>query len=182
MPRDTSSINLQYRKTIGQGELFGPGFRTPVFVARGEEDMMFVISRGSENRPEGTRVTVCTTDEEYVTDFARGVPRQGPHEFNFDDGSLVWPTCIAIDSQQTVYISDEWLNRISMFTKDGEYIGKWEERPGTGDGELDRPSGWPSTPKTTCLSWTAVITGYRSSPRMARSFPSGEPPVPENAS
>ena len=141
MPRETSSINLQYRKTIGQGELFGPGFRTPVFVARGEEDMMFVISRGSENRPEGTRVTVCTTDEEYVTDFARGVPQQGPHEFNFDDGSLVWPTCIAIDSQQTVYISDEWLNRISMFTKDGEYIGKWEERPGTSDGELDRPSG-----------------------------------------
>jgi hypothetical protein len=36
-------------------------------------------------------------DEEYVNAFARGVPAQGPHEFNFDDGSLVWPTAIAFD-------------------------------------------------------------------------------------
>ena len=91
--------------------------------------------------PEGTRVTVCTVDEEYVTAFARGVAEQGPHEYNYDDGSLVWPTCIALDSQDTVYIADEWLNRISMFSKDGEYLGKWEERSGTGDGEMDRPSG-----------------------------------------
>ena len=73
--------------------------------------------------------------------MAHGVPQQGPHDYNFEDGSLVWPTCIALDSQQTVYIADEWLNRISMFSKDGEYIGKWQERSGTGDGELDRPSG-----------------------------------------
>ena len=141
MPTEISSINLQYKKTIGRAEQFGPGFRSPVFVARGEDDMMFVICRGSEYRPEATRVTVCTTDEDYITDFARGVPREGPHAYNFDDGSLVWPTSIAIDGQQTVYISDEWLNRISMFSKDGEYLGKWEERSGTGDGELDRPSG-----------------------------------------
>ena len=140
-PRSSTAINLQYRKTIGRTEQFGPGFRGPVFVARSNDDLMFVLCRGSEYRPEGTRVTVCTIDEEYITDFARGVPRAGPHGYNFDDGSLVWPTCIELDSQQTVYISDEWLNRISMFTKDGEYIGKWEERPGTGDGELDGPSG-----------------------------------------
>jgi streptogramin lyase len=141
MPTESSSINLQYKKTVGRLEVFGPGFTGPVFMARGEEDTMFVLCRAAEYRPEGTRVTVCTINDEYINVFARGVPRQGPHEYNFDDGSLVWPTCIALDSQQTVYISDEWLNRISMFTKDGEYIGKWAERPGTGDGELDRPSG-----------------------------------------
>jgi DNA-binding beta-propeller fold protein YncE len=141
MPTEISSINLQYRKTIGRAEQFGPGFRSPVFVARGEEDMMYVLSRGSEYNPEGTRVTICTTEEEYITSFAQGALLERSNEHDFDDGSLVWPTCIAIDSQQTVYISDEWLNRISMFTKDGEYVGKWEERPGTGDGELDRPSG-----------------------------------------
>ena len=36
-----------------------------------------------------------------------------------DDGSLVWPTCIALDSQENLFISDEWLNRISSFSKDG---------------------------------------------------------------
>jgi DNA-binding beta-propeller fold protein YncE len=132
---------VQYAYTIGRGEQFGPGFTSPVFVARGEGDLLYVLCRGSEYRPEGTRITVCTVDEEYITAFARGVPQQGPHEYNFDDGSLVWPTSIAFDRDWNVYVSDEWLNRISIFTKDGDYIGKWEERPGNGDGELNRPSG-----------------------------------------
>ncbi|MBM3224199.1 MAG: 6-bladed beta-propeller [Candidatus Tectomicrobia bacterium] len=141
MPIAASSINLQYSHTIGRGEQFGPGFTTPVFVARGEGDMLYVLCRASEYRPEGTRITVCTVDEEYITAFARGVTAQGPHEFSFDDGSLVWPTAIAFDSDWNVYVTDEWLNRISIFTKDGDYIGKWEERPGSGDGELNRPAG-----------------------------------------
>ena len=138
---EISHINVQYSKTIGRGEQFGPGFTYPIFVARGKEGVMYVLNRSSEYRPEGTRVTVCTTDEEIISTFARGVAQQGPHEYNFEDGSLVWPTCIALDSQENLYIPDEWLNRISQFSKDGEYLGKWEERPGAGDGELDRPSG-----------------------------------------
>ena len=141
MPTAASSINVQYGYTIGRGEQFGPGFSTPVFAARGEGDLLYVLCRASEYRPEGTRITVCTVDEEYVTAFARGVPSQGPHEFSFDDGSLVWPTAIAFDKDWNVYVSDEWLNRISIFSKDGDYISKWQERPGTGDGELNRPAG-----------------------------------------
>ena len=136
-----SHVQLQYSHTIGRGEQFGPGFTYPIFVARGEGDLIYVLCRATEYRPEGTRIAVCTVGEEYVTAFARGVPQQGPHEYNYEDGSLVWPTAIAFDSQWNCYVSDEWLNRISIFTKDGEYIGKWEERPGSGDGELDRPSG-----------------------------------------
>ena len=79
------------------------------------------------------------------------MPAQGPHEFNFDDGSLVWPTAIAFDRDWNVYVSDEWLNRISIFSKDGDYIGKWEERPGSGDGELNRPSGSALMRITTCM-------------------------------
>ena len=141
MPPEKSFVNLKYWKTIGRPEQAGSGFRGPISMARDSGDLMFVVCRSSEYRPEGTRVTVCTLDEDFVTDFARGVPREGPHTWNTDDGSLVWPTCITLDSQETLYISDEWLNRISMFSKDGEYLGKWEERSGTGDGEMDRPSG-----------------------------------------
>jgi DNA-binding beta-propeller fold protein YncE len=142
MPTGISHVNLQYAKTIGRGEQFGPGFTSPVFVARGEGDLLYVLCRASEYRPEGTRITVCTVnDEEYVTAFARGVGAQGPHEFNFDDGSLAWPTAIAFDKAWNVYVTDEWLNRVSIFTKDGDYISKWQERPGSGDGELNRPSG-----------------------------------------
>ena len=136
-----SHVQLQYSHTIGRGEQFGPGFTYPIHMARGEDDLMYVLCRSSEYRPEGTRVTVCTVDEEYVNAFARGVPQQGPHEYNFEDGSLVWPVNVAIASNGNVYVSDEWLHRISMFTRDGEYIGKWEENIGSGDGQLDRPSG-----------------------------------------
>ena len=97
-----SHIQLQYSHTIGRGEQFGPGFTYPIQMARGESDLMYVLCRSSEYRPEGTRIAVCTVNEEYVNVFARGVSQQGPHEYNFEDGSLVWPTCIAIDSQQNV--------------------------------------------------------------------------------
>lgn len=141
MPAASTYVNLQYGYTIGRGEQFGPGFTTPIYVARGEGDLLYVLCRASEYRPEGTRITVCTVDEEYVNAFARGVSAQGPHEFNFDDGSMVWPTSIAFDHSWNVYVTDEWLNRVSIFSKDGDYIGKWDERPGSGDGELNRPSG-----------------------------------------
>ena len=133
MTTEISHISVQYSKTIGRGEQFGPGFNYPVYVARGKEGVMYVLCRGSEFRPEGVRVTVCTTDEEYISTFARGVNYQGPHEFNQDDGSLVWPTSIALDSQENLFISDEWLNRISSFSKDGDFLGKWEEKTGSGD-------------------------------------------------
>ena len=141
MTTQISYVNLQYSHTIGRGEQFGPGFSYPIFMARGEEDQMYVLCRTNEYRPEGTRIAVCTVDEEYITAFARGVPQQGPHEYNFDDGSMVWPTAIAFDKDWNVYVADEWLNRISIFSKDGEYLRKWEEKPGSGDGELNRPSG-----------------------------------------
>ena len=136
-----SHVQLQYSHTIGRGEQFGPGFTYPVHMARGADDLMYVLCRSQEYRPEGTRITVCTVGEEYINVFARGVPQQGPHEYNFEDGSLVWPVCVAVASDGNVYVSDEWLNRISIFTKDGDYVGKWEERVGDGEGELKRPAG-----------------------------------------
>jgi DNA-binding beta-propeller fold protein YncE len=141
MTTEISHISVQYSKTIGRGEQFGPGFTYPINVARGKEGIMYVLCRGTEFRPEGVRVVVCTTDEEYISVFARGIDYQGPHAHNMDDGALVWPTSIALDSQENLFISDEWLNRISLFSKDGDFLGKWEERTGSGDGELDRPSG-----------------------------------------
>ena len=140
MTTQISHVNLQYSHTIGRAEEFGPGFTSPISLVRGEGDLLYVVSRATEYRPEGTRITICTVGEEYVTAFAQGAQR-GTHEYSFGDGSMVWPTAIALDSQWQVYLADEWLNRISIFSKDGEYISKWEERPGDGDGEMNRPSG-----------------------------------------
>ena len=117
-------VQLQYSHTIGRAEFSGPGFRVPVGVARGEGDRLYVLSRAYENRPDGKRVTICTVGEEYISEFGRGVsPEQA--EAAAPDGRFFWPTSIALDKAGNVYVSDEWYNRISIFTEDGDWVGKW---------------------------------------------------------
>jgi DNA-binding beta-propeller fold protein YncE len=77
--------------------------------------------------------------EEYISEFGRGVSAEQA-EVDAPDGRFMWPTAIALDKAGNVYVADEWYNRISIFTKDGDWVGKWGIA-GAGDGELDRPSG-----------------------------------------
>ena len=133
-------VSLQYSHSIGRGEFSGPGFRNPVAMARGADDSMYVVNRSYEYRPDGKRITICTVDEEYIGEFARGVHTAGVTDIVTEDGSLIWPTSVALDQAGNVYVADEWLNRISIFTKDGEWVGKWGTE-GAGDGEIKSPSG-----------------------------------------
>ena len=177
-----SHVQLQYSHTIGRGEQFGPGFTYPVHMARGADDLMYVLCRSQEYRPEGTRITVCTVGEEYINVFAPRRPSARAPRVQFRGRLLVWPVCVAVASDGNVYVSDEWLNRISIFTKDGDYVGKWEERVGDGEGELKRLPGWLSTKTTTSTLWTAIIIGSKSLPATASSWPNGAPWVTETAS
>ena len=135
-------MTFQYSHTIGRQESrSGNGFFNPVAIARGEGDRLYVLSRGTETPVfwPCKRVTICTIEEEWIGDFGEKVH---PEDAVPDaiDGALFWPTSVALDSQGNAYVADEWLNRISMFTKDGDWIGKWGT-PGAGDGEINRPSG-----------------------------------------
>ena len=133
-------VTLQYSHTIGRSEVSGTGFLCPVDMARGEGDLMYVVSRAYQHFARAMRVTVCAVGEDLIAEFGKGVPELGLHGFSAADGSLVWPTSIVLDREWNVYVADEWLNRISIFTKDGDWIGKWGT-PGDGDGEINRPSG-----------------------------------------
>jgi len=100
-------------------------------LALGPNGIIYVLSRGSEYRPDGLRVSIMTIDEEYIGQFS---------QFGSGDGELTWPTSVALDSNQNVYVTDEALNRISIFDKDGEFLSKWGVA-GSGDGELNKPAG-----------------------------------------
>ena len=139
MATQAQGVSFQYSHTIGRAEFSGPGFRNPVAMARGEGDLMYVVNRSYEYRPDGKRITICTVGEDYIGEFANAAAA-GETAASDADGSLIWPTSIALDKEGNVYVADEWLNRISMFTKDGDWIGKWGT-PGEGDGEFNRPSG-----------------------------------------
>ena len=140
MTTEILTVSLQYSHTIGRRENSGTGFSRPVALARGQGDLLYVVSRGYEALARtDTRVTICTVGEDYIGQFGRGAIL-GETPDPEADGSIIWPTSIALDADGNVYLSDEWLNRISIFSKDGEWIGKWGT-PGDGDGQISRPSG-----------------------------------------
>ena len=126
-----STRTYHYDRTIGKGEFGGAGFRQPMDLALGRDGRIYVVNRSHEYRQGGVRVTMLTLDEEYIGEFS---------QLGEGDGDLYWPVSIALDSDQNVYISDDWLTRISVFDKDGEFLHKWGV-PGSGDGELNKPSG-----------------------------------------
>jgi DNA-binding beta-propeller fold protein YncE len=135
---------FDFSHAVGRGAISGLGFRLAVALAAGEGDTIYAVNRGWEqiqnvpwNKTQlGTRVGKLTVgpvpgDEDAVCDFSK--PGDGP-------GELIWPAGIALDSQENVYVTDEWLNRVSIFDKDGNFLRQWGS-PGSGDGEFNGPSG-----------------------------------------
>ena len=118
-----------YLKTLGMRRVTS----NPVDLALGQEGRLYVLSR-SELATEIRRLT--WDDENLGTIGGPGV----------DDGKFRWPVCVLADESENLYVSDEALNRISIFNKDGEFLRKWGEA-GSGEGELNRPAGMAFDPE-----------------------------------
>ena len=92
---------------------------------------MYVLSHSSEVNPS-SRVSKVSLgyrsgEEEFILQF-------GGH--GSANGEFLRATSLALDKDENVYVSDEHLNRISMFDK----LGNWGT-PGSGEGEINRPWG-----------------------------------------
>ena len=122
----------EYNYCIGMQGAGGPGrgFTVPVDFTMGANGVLYVLGRGASDIG-GQRITVCDINHELLGVY--GGPGDG-------DGQFRWPTSIDTDRDENLYISDEWLTRISIFHKDGKFLGKWG-KAGSGDGEFNRPSG-----------------------------------------
>jgi len=143
MTTRVQGATFRYSHTIGRGEEAGPGFKNPIALALGEDDVMYVVNRSYDFRADSKRITICTVGEEYIGEIGNAGRLGGEmvdDGESADPGSLVWPVSISLDSQGNLYVSDEWLNRISMFTSDGDWLGSWGIK-GKADGEFDKPSG-----------------------------------------
>jgi DNA-binding beta-propeller fold protein YncE len=119
---------------VGRNAAAGDGFNFPCSIAMASEGMLYIVSRGSENN-FGSRVTklyVGAPGEEKVQgEFCR---------YGTDPGRALWPNSVALDKQGNVYVSDDWLNRISAFDQDGNFLNVWGTT-GSGQGQLDGPAG-----------------------------------------
>ena len=123
-----------YESTAARAEHVGAGVRYPIDFALTADDIAYIINRGREDRPDGTRLTVMKLGEEgeeYISTFG---------SYGEEAGQFIWPVGIALDKDTNVYVTDEWLHRVTKYDKDGEYLTHWGIQ-GSGDGELNRPSG-----------------------------------------
>ena len=118
-----------YSHSVGRVAQSGMGFNYPVAAALGKADVVYVVNRGTEtisnvawNRAGvGARVSKVTVgtgagEEEYVGEFSG---------YGDSAGELIWGAGVALDSKQNIYVSDEWLDRVSVFDEDGNFLRQW---------------------------------------------------------
>lgn len=128
---DTQNERITYNRTIGVTAMFGRGFYYPVDIVAGEDDRLYVLNRSSDGDKRGVRITVMNLEEEYFGIFGA---------WGTENGQFTWPNSIAIDSEQRLFITDDYLDRITVMSTDGDFIEKWGDR-GSQAGQIDGPNG-----------------------------------------
>ncbi len=120
---------FDYSYCLGMYGMSGQGFWTPQDFALADDDTVFVINRGAEEL--GQRISKVTLDHQFLGQFGA---------FGRGDGQFVWPRSIVLDRAGSVYATDDFLNRVSIFDPDGAFQCSWGEA-GDGKGQLNAPSG-----------------------------------------
>ena len=129
----TTKTSFRYSHTIGFLARRFKGFTNPVDVALDSAGILYVVNRSGpeiSSRLEDKRITICTVDEEFLGEIGTG---------GTGEGQLMWPSALAFDSEDRLYVVDEALNRVTIFRKQGEFLGQWGTQ-GSGEGQFNRPS------------------------------------------
>lgn len=128
------TLTLEYVKTIGMlSNAMGRGFANPYDVAISQDHRLFVLSRSAAGQAELARVGIVTyEEEEYLGEFGKG--------YGSGDGQFTLAVALALDSQERLYITDEYTHRISVFDLAGNFLKRWGVS-GSGKGQLNGPAG-----------------------------------------
>ena len=110
LTRTVAGRTYDYGHCVG-----GRSSKEPVGLAIGAGDVVYLLGRQYEQIPNApwnrigvhskvNKFTIPITpgDEEFVCEFS---------SYGDGDGQLIWPAGIALDSQENVYVTDEWMNK-----------------------------------------------------------------------
>ena len=126
------AFELKYVTNVGfcaiQG---GRGFMLPsAMVIRGD-GRIFVASRSDTTALLIVGIQMVTRSHDFFGQIG---------EYGKEEGQMIWPSALALDSDDNLYLADDFLHRITSYDREGELISTWGTK-GSGDGEFDGPSG-----------------------------------------
>ena len=120
---------FDYSHNVGRSAQSGMGFSNPTRSTTGEGDVVYVVNRGGENLSGvawdktgfGARVSKLSIgtksgDEEFLGEFGG---------YGTGDGEFIWPSGIARDKHGNLFVTDEWLTRVSIIDPDGKFLSAW---------------------------------------------------------
>ena len=129
----TTTAAIRYSHTVGSLSNQGRGFQNPVDVTLDSQGVMYVLNRAGPELPiclPYKRISMCTVGEEFLGEFGTGGTAHG---------EFWWPSSLVFDSSDRLYVTDEALNRVTVFSTTGDVLNVWGEA-GAAEGQLDHPS------------------------------------------
>ena len=128
----TTTLNLRYVDNVGfNADNGGRGFHLPTAMVIRGDGRIFVASRSSLNLLVIVGIQMVSRNH----DFYGQIGRHGR-----EPGQMIGPTALALDAEDNLYLADEFLQRITVYDRDGDVVTTWG-RQGSGDGEFNGPSG-----------------------------------------
>ena len=129
-----STLSFDYIKTIGivNNGNNGRGFANPYDIAFRPDGRIFVLNRCDPARASAIRVGVCNLEEDYLYEFGNG--------YGQGEGQFVWPVAMVFGSDDRLFITDEYNNRVCVYDAEGKFVAQWGES-GTEPGRFAGPAG-----------------------------------------
>ena len=121
----TTAFKLKYVTNVGfNADNGGRGFHLPTAMVIRGDGRIFVASRSNRNALGIVGIQMVTRNHDFFGQL--GVYGREP-------GQMIGPTALALDSEENLYLADDFLQRITVYDRDGGLSTTWGTR-GSGDG------------------------------------------------
>ena len=128
----TTTFALKYVDNVGfAADQGGRGFLMPTAMVPRGDGRIFVASRSNNTARTIVGIQAVTRRHDFFGQIGG---------YGSDPGQMIWPSALALDSEDNLYLADDFLNRITVYDGEGEVVSTWGVK-GSGDGQIDGPSG-----------------------------------------